>query len=252
MLKDYDRTVKDITKYKWLFETLNKLKHPEILLGGGDLGYISDDILDYIFKILKHNVIINTEYKFFETKFKKYYNRISTVQYHFSDLESTGPWIDDKKVLHGIVDYDIDKIIEFCKKYPNLDYVDIETPINKYISVEESVGLLNKLIEGLESINYKSNIIERLKIKNQNIEYLKDERKKCHKNNIVNFDLSNDKIIKCYRDFNDSIDLTPNNIKKIFSSFHYTDICDSCSRLFMNISNSNSYILDKIELLRNV
>jgi len=160
-------------------------------------------------------------------------------------------------MILGIVDEDIIKIDNFFKNNKiaqKIQYIDIENNINVPITIEKIKERLLSLIKVLKKYNADQKLIDKLEHKNNlKNKYLEDKRNNCYKHFNLNINLVQGKIFKCFRDYNDSIELTEQNFKKILMNdniFHYTDVCKTCSRVFMHIAPMN--ILERINLIKEI
>jgi len=226
-VKNYSNIItKDIIdKHKWLFDFIRKIK-ANVVIQGGDIGYVPEDTLQYLFDALKPlKPTLSVEQKFYEMNYHNIFKgQYTELFYHISDLKSIKPKAYPGKI--GIVDKDINKITEFLDNNPNIpiDYIAFENDFTN-ISIEQ-INETNKIFQ------------EALKKYNLDLYFPKDAseelRKKCTDASYITISLAKEKIVQCIRAYNIDMNLTKENLQKYILNPLTSDICNSCSRTFID------------------
>jgi len=232
-VKNYKNTItKDkLDKLDWLFTILKKLHNKKLInvvIQGGDIGLVPEETLEYFFqKIYPIKVEISCQDNFFKNKYNEKFKDYYTVLYnHISDLDGC---ISPNIGVTGVVDKDPKKIKDFIDKYGPVNYIGFENDFSP-ITIQ---GIKETIKEFINIIGPNKQLQDILNISN---EELKKRRKECYKAAYVTLSLCSGKIVQCIRNYNNSIELTNDNLYKyiIKPDIIKTVGCESCSRTFID------------------
>lgn len=226
---------------------INKLGNLVVFcdIGGGEVGLLPIEVLQYFFTELDYPMVIGTNGKFMEMKYhldpvlRPY---IKGLWYHvYPEPKNIKLNIDyhdnDIFINRGIVHDNIDEIIEFIEinAHIKLNYIDFEFPIGE--KAEKDDLMYSELYNRIKTFKNVTDDAKELLLKR--IDEPSDLRERCmNYNQSFVLDMVNEKILFCHRSHN-YINLTEENLIKRLKSFP-KDIygeeksCDSCTRLYFN------------------
>lgn len=212
-VQDVQMKQETLSKHKYIFDTMNKIRQKKeliVVVEGGEIGLIEDNkMLSNLFYKIGQPVIINTNGLFFETDRRSLYPYIKKVFYHVAPDAKT--LFKVKKldvpmdVIYGIVDDNDEAVYDFItyNNHINFKYVDYES------------GKIDPEKETPEIFH---------------------QRLMCSTMNpFVSIDLAREVLCQCTaRGCHQTIPLTEENFIKVLTGFSnfkdHNDMCDTCYR----------------------
>lgn len=227
----------------------------EIRLTGGEIGFVSSDIIDYIFENFK-NISINTN-GYFLKKYPHYIKQCKRIFYHPSEsfIKSDEYICLDNIIyqfpIHSLNKEDIKKITnEIPKEKISLLFYDDKFTTNRQFKLKDCDILSIKKI--CEELNFNDTDFYKTFLY---ISTIHDIRKTCKKTAIEpSIDFVNNRIKQCVCSHTRSsfVDLTEKNLQMLFEDtlfFNETSLCDDCFHCVKNfdllIKNQIRRILKK-------
>jgi len=203
-----------LEKHSYIFDIMQKIRSKmelTIVCEGGEIGFMSNDVLEALFKKIGSKVIINTNGKFFESDRKGLYQYIDKVFFHVAQDANTlfkvEPPLVPLEVIYGLVHDDPIQAQKFIKynRHINIEY-------NEY----EFIDVLPE-----EEKAYDLN------------------RKACWNTNpFVVIDLAREVLLPCAaRGAHITVPLTEENLLRILTDYtpsvQSNDMCETCYRMCM-------------------
>lgn len=246
----------------YIKKVMDKLDEVDLLVNidiqGGEVGLISESMLEYFFETIKHKVSVSTNGMFLSKKYhlnKKIRPYIRSIMWHLCKEPGNFKIVDyeddDIYISRGIVHRDADEMIDFIKmnNHITFDYVEFEFDIKR--EMLPSMALYGYLYDRISSItNVTHNAKEILKRRLMETE---DHRDNCRKyNGSILIDLVNEKICLCQRQLNENIELTEKNLLMRLNTFPEKlfkgDGCNTCTRLYSGKFFGN--VIERAMLIR--
>jgi len=232
IIPENNNVTSKLENFLWLISYFSLLKY-DIILSGGEIGTLSEQILDKVFKQIVHPVKVNTNGEFIEKEYhRRYKSKISELYVHINENCSSPKegYKTDIKIVYGIVGSvnDLKKSLEY---YKNI-YFD-------YIGAEDSDISYDKL--DLDFLTKYSNVNQELvtdilKRKDSDVQKL---RQNCPKQNCIFINLHRGIISLCSKNVHIGLPLNKDNLRKRLSNsieFVYDkNICNNCYQLIYEI-----------------
>jgi len=203
-----------LDRHSYIFDIMDKIRYYmdiESICEGGEIGFMSNSVLEALFKKINSNVIINTNGKFFESDRKCLYQYIDKVYFHIAPdadtLFKVQPPLVPLEVIYGLVHDDPVQAQKFIKynRHINIGY-------NEY----EFINILPKEKKAYDL-----------------------HRKACWNTNpFTVIDLSREVLLPCAaRGAHITIPLTEQNLIGVLTDYvpsvQVNDMCQSCYRMCM-------------------
>lgn len=204
-------TFESINRHQYIFDFMKKAEDKTIVVEGGEIGLIKDNILlKELFAKFDQNVIINTNGTFFDDDRSSLYPFIDKIFYHvvpdaktlFRVKRLNVPF----EVVYGIVDDDYEALFDFITYNEHLDF--------GYVSYES--GKIDTSLETPELFH---------------------QRIMCSTMNpFVSIDLAREVLCMCSaRGCHVTVPLTKENFENMLTGFsnfkEHNDMCDTCYRM---------------------
>lgn len=213
----------------------------EIILSGGEIGYVDKDVLIYLLEQLDRRVVINTNGIFMEAglhkepSIRKY---IKKILYHvvaeprnikmdvYEDVELD--------VSYGLVGNDADAMKDFIEanEHITFDYVSIATPFQ-----DVDVDYVKLMLRVKDLPNVSQGAIELLEVHTLKHNHVNRYRKSCRATNFA-IDLASEEICLCaFRNKHINIELSKDNMISVLTGenkFEGDDNCHLCHRVCLD------------------
>jgi len=229
---------------KYLPIIRDKSSIDKVVLTGGEIGLLSETILDYIFEILQtKNIHVNTNGLFIQRYYKKYKEYINTIMCHpVSEINEEFNPYDIKNINYHfpVHKQNIYLLDDFLNRYKDITFeispYDSKLKQSKFELNHDDYQTIYKIIKNKNATIYSKNLFFKiLMIWNKQEKY----RKICReKSNDFSIDLVYGKIKKCVCSHTNSasIDLTINNLNDMLKiKFDNSDVCNTCFHFINNI-----------------
>lgn len=223
-------TVESINRHQYVFDFMSKVKDKTVVVEGGEIGLITDNVLLYrLFQKFDQKVIVNTNGTFFDIDRSSLYSFIDKIFYHVAPdakkLFRVEPLDVPFEVIYGIVDNNYEDLFEFITYNDHLEF--------DYVGYESSE-----------------------KDADMETEELFHQRLMCSTMNpFVSIDLAREVLCMCTaRGCHNTIPLTKKNFENVLTGFSNfkepNDMCDTCYRTCK--SNGFADIMKNKKMMRKL